>query len=128
MPHLQLLNELSALQLESLSPLQLREKTVELLALLTPASPVVPGRPIRALLARLLIQAVKLDPKHLFDTTHSLLNQLNQESKQPTEIPTAYRVATCTVLAQVWTAYGDQASPSFTAIRCTAANASRTRS
>ena len=113
MPHLKLLNELSQLQLESLSPLQLREKTLELLALLTPASPIVPGRPIRALIARLLIEAIKLDPKHLFDTTHSLLNQLNQESKPPTEVPTPYRVATCVVLGQVWTAHGDQASSSF---------------
>lgn len=111
MPHLKLLNELSELRLEALSPLQLREKTLELLALLTPASPVVPGRPLRALIARLLVEAIRLDPKHLFDTTHSLLNQLNQESKPPHEIPTPYRVAACTVLAHVWTAHGDQASP-----------------
>lgn len=92
------------------------ELTSTLLNLLIPSPlptlTVKPGRPARALIARILIIVLKRgERKNLFDLGQSLLKAFNgSETKGAPEREKEWRVAAAWVLGEVWTAFGDQVS------------------
>ncbi|BGP19331.1 hypothetical protein JCM10213v2_007420 [Rhodosporidiobolus nylandii] len=92
--------------------------TASLLSLLTPppASPtpntstVKPGRPARALIARILIVLLERgDSKHLFDVAQTLLRGMQgSEAKGAPEREKEWRIACAEVLGEIYSVYGQQ--------------------
>ncbi|GAA5857242.1 hypothetical protein JCM9279_001817 [Rhodotorula babjevae] len=86
-----------------------------LVALVTPPAasatpPVKPGRPARALIARILVTLLRRgDTKNLFDLAQSLLRCLNgSETKGAPEREKEWRIAAAYVLGEVYAVFGQQ--------------------
>ncbi|GEM12259.1 clathrin-coated vesicle protein [Rhodotorula toruloides] len=90
--------------------------TDALVALVTPPSPTVtaptlkPGRPARALVARILIVVFSRgDSKALFDVAQSLLRGMNgSEAKGAPEREKEWRIASAYVLGELYAVFGSQ--------------------
>jgi len=89
--------------------------TKSLVALVTPpsasvTSPVKPGRPARALIARILVTLLRRgDTKHLFDLAQSLLRCLNgSDTKGAPDREKEWRIAAAYVLGEVYAGFGQQ--------------------
>lgn len=89
--------------------------TKSLVGLVTPPSPsttptVKPGRPARALIARILVALLRRgDTKNLFDLAQSLLRALNgNELKGAPEREKEWRIAAAYILGEVYSVHGQQ--------------------
>lgn len=77
------------------------------------ASSVKPGRPARALIARIIILVLtRGDQKSLYDVAQSLLRGVNgSETKGAPEREKEWRIACTFVLGEVYAVFGSQVSP-----------------